>query len=266
MAEVFWNPSEDPEMDEAFRLARETFKYFWRELSWEFRRIVPGLSCSQVKMRFYDVNNDVPLNEKMTEFMWADVHDFDGETIYGELLNAPNYLQEIKQGDKFAKPIQDIADWLYGMGDDVYGGYSINLMRSRMGAGERKAHDKAWGIKFGDPAHIDVVPKDWLLDPNTKSGFFRKPAYLAPENVEHPMALNMAKALQDGQFEGFDVHVLDNNGGSPLHHMAGAGAHEACKVMLDMGADKSLENTNGDTPARLAEKIGWPELAKFLSP
>lgn len=265
MSEVFWNASDDPEMDAAYAKARENFKYFWREMNWEFRRIVPGLSYSQVKMRFYDVENDVPLEDKMVEYMWADIHDFDGQTIYGELLNEPHHLQEAKQGDKFAKPFHDMIDWLYGMEGQLFGGYTINLMRSRMGKGERKAHDKAWGIDFGDPEIVDVVPSDWLIDTSVKKGLFRKAAYLPAENVEHPMALHMAAGLREDKFEGFDVSILDAHGAAPLHHMALAGAFEACTALLEKGADKSLKNVNGHTACDLAEMMGWPKLAAALS-
>ena len=41
--------SESPEMISAFNKAQETFKYFWRELSWEYRRII---CYSQVEMSY----------------------------------------------------------------------------------------------------------------------------------------------------------------------------------------------------------------------
>ncbi|MFX8102449.1 DUF2314 domain-containing protein, partial [Acinetobacter baumannii] len=36
----------------AFESAKSTFKYFWRELYWEYRRIVPALELAYVKCAF----------------------------------------------------------------------------------------------------------------------------------------------------------------------------------------------------------------------
>ncbi len=34
---IFYADGENPKMIEAYKRAQETFKYFWRELSWEYR-------------------------------------------------------------------------------------------------------------------------------------------------------------------------------------------------------------------------------------
>jgi hypothetical protein len=36
----------DPEMQRAYESARATFRFFWRELAWERRRIVPALDLA----------------------------------------------------------------------------------------------------------------------------------------------------------------------------------------------------------------------------
>jgi uncharacterized protein YegJ (DUF2314 family) len=44
----------DPEMQRAYESARATFRYFWREVAWERRRIIPALSLAAVKAPFSD--------------------------------------------------------------------------------------------------------------------------------------------------------------------------------------------------------------------
>jgi hypothetical protein len=44
----------DPEMRRAYEQARFTFRYFWRELAWERRRIVPALDLACIKAPFSD--------------------------------------------------------------------------------------------------------------------------------------------------------------------------------------------------------------------
>jgi len=43
---VFLFDNSDPEMQRAYEQARATFKYFWRELAWERRRVVPALDLA----------------------------------------------------------------------------------------------------------------------------------------------------------------------------------------------------------------------------
>ena len=55
--EILLSRFADTEMEEASVNAKKSFKIFWRELSWEMRRIIPGLDLSVVKRGF-------PTNEK----------------------------------------------------------------------------------------------------------------------------------------------------------------------------------------------------------
>jgi hypothetical protein len=53
-SKVFTFDDTDPEMQAAYEKARATFRYFWREVAWEQRRIVPGLDLAAVKAPFSD--------------------------------------------------------------------------------------------------------------------------------------------------------------------------------------------------------------------
>ena len=48
-SKVFLFDGSDPEMLRAHENARANFRYFWRELHWERRRIIPGLDLASVK-------------------------------------------------------------------------------------------------------------------------------------------------------------------------------------------------------------------------
>ena len=87
---VFMFDDADPAMRQAYEAAQRSFKYFWRELSWEQRRIVPGLDMTMVKLPF----TDGPRTDDNPDYehMWIGELDFDGETIAGQLLNSPNWL------------------------------------------------------------------------------------------------------------------------------------------------------------------------------
>lgn len=73
---------ESDELKAAVASAQATFKFFWRELSWEARRIVKSLDIAAVKMSFVlDADDpDIPAVENM----WVTDIEFDGESISGQ--------------------------------------------------------------------------------------------------------------------------------------------------------------------------------------
>jgi uncharacterized protein YegJ (DUF2314 family) len=240
---VFQFDGSDPSMQAAYRNARSTFRYFWRELSWEYRRIIPGLGLSAVKAPFSDDGRGE------VEQMWLGEIDFDGESVHGVLLNAPNHLRSVKKGDSVTIPLGQISDWMYSIGDEVYGGYTVNLMRSRMKPRERREHDKAWGLNFGDPATIRVVPGHEGAD----------------DIPEHPMSENMAPGLRDQVVA--DPSFLTgtgHRGWTMLQGLALAGSYACVKVLLEAGADPNAAGDDGMTPLRLARSLGWDRVAQLL--
>ncbi len=98
-------------MIEAFQRAQQSFKYFWRELSWEYRRIVPGLDPCLCKSGF--LAGISGQEEPVVEHMWINEVYFDGETISGTLINQPNELTNISNGDPVSIPLNQISDWLF---------------------------------------------------------------------------------------------------------------------------------------------------------
>jgi uncharacterized protein YegJ (DUF2314 family) len=131
MAQVYFARDDDPEMQRAIEQARTTFRYFWREMAWEQRRIVPGLDLACVKVPFSDPPEmQHQADDPEVEQMWLSDIDFDGQAITGTLINSPNWLKSIKEGDQSQVPIHGISDWMYAIEGRVYGAYTVNLMRA----------------------------------------------------------------------------------------------------------------------------------------
>jgi len=103
---IYFVSSDEDYMQRAFEQARESFKYFWRELYWERRRIVPMLDYAMVKICFLDIIN----GEEVGEHMWVNDVEFDGETIYGTLVNEPDSVQNVKVGDQISAKFTDMSD------------------------------------------------------------------------------------------------------------------------------------------------------------
>lgn len=50
---IYYVEQADKPVNRAGERARKTFKYFWRELFWERRRIIPALDFAMVKAPFF---------------------------------------------------------------------------------------------------------------------------------------------------------------------------------------------------------------------
>ena len=244
---IYFVSSDEDYMQRAFEQARESFKYFWRELYWERRRIVPMLDYAMVKICFLDVIN----GEEVGEHMWVNDVEFDGETIYGTLVNEPDAVQNVKVGDQISAKFTDMSDWLFAIDGRAYGGFSVQAMHSRMKKDELAEHDAAWGLDFGDYNDILVV--------------FEQKEH--PENlIEHPMSKNMRDQVEQ-YIKAHPSMVTDTDelGFTQLHHEALAGNLTIVNLLLENGADKNARTKSGKTPAELAKQIGWSEIAKVLS-
>src|SRR5262249_19441391 len=82
---------DDAEMLRAYASARETFRFFWREVAWEKRRIVKALDFANVKAAFADDDGEI-------EHMWLSQVEFDGQYVSGVLLNTPVSV-DARKGD-----------------------------------------------------------------------------------------------------------------------------------------------------------------------
>lgn len=262
-------------MLQAYEAARRTFRFFWRELSWERRRIVKGLDIAMVKLPFTDGprSDDKP----DCEHMWVDDVEFDGVTLRGTLINQPNWITSVQKGDSVAVPFAVLSDWMMTSNGRVAGAHTVQAMRATMPPDKRKQHDAAWGLDFGDPAEVKLDVFDREGAAGKKPGFFarlfggkaKSPAPPAPAADEpfrdHPMCVNMLGKLHESLQADLPAWTApDANGWTMLHHEALAGNLGVVKVLLEHGADPAAKTADGRTVAMLARQGGWEPVAEFL--
>ncbi len=236
---VTYHQEEDPEIAEASLNARNSFKHFWKEASLDFNRIVPALELACVKVPFSDDPSDL---SSQVEHMWVTEIDYDGETIKGVLMNSPNWLQSVHEGDSVKVIVDELSDWMCVLGGKVYGAYTVQATRKRMDDAERKEFDAAWGLAF--PA-----PEEVLLPPN-------------PSPFEPVLARQLEVEL--GRNPELITQKYDD-GRSLLHLDALYGRSQSVAVLLQAGADTFAKCDRGWTPADYAKAAGWDEIVTQLT-
>ncbi len=273
---IFRAPSEDAEMEQAAAKARQTFRYFWREMAWEQRRIIPGLELAAVKGAFSDPPELRAENPEGFEIeqMWLLEVDFDGRRLEGTLINSPHTLKSFHEGDRVTLTGKQICDWMYVIAGKVYGGFTVDLLRSRMSKAERKQHDSAWGFDFGEVGVVNLVPAEYIRGAPTKpKGFFSRfsslPAapqdYAAVAAAEHPMSVNMRDSFDETLTKRPElVHEAYHRGYSFLHQLSLAGSLDGVDVCLKHGSDPKKAAPNGMTPFALAKCLGWKRVMERL--
>lgn len=235
----------DPQMQEAFAQARSTFRFFWREYAWDRRRIMPALDLACVKAPFSDGERQtVAEGTTNVEHLWLSDVDYDGQFVSGVLAHAPYWLKTVKEDDTARFRVNEICDWMYVIGGEAYGAFTVNLLRSRMSERERQEHDAAWGLTFGDPLMVRIV-----------------------SDQEH-QALSEAAAssLRDQLSKTPSLaSATGHNGWTLLHQDASAGSIATVKVLLEAGADPNAVTEQGFTPMQLAEALGWKSVVDLMS-
>lgn len=263
---VYYVEGDDEGMAQAGALARRTFKFLWRELSWEYRRIIPALEMFAVKVPFE--NEDRHDGEPECEHMWIDEIEFDGDEVRGTLLNEAQRIESLTAGTSVSTPLEDIGDWMYSTGGKVYGAFTVNYMRAKMPPRERSAHDRAWGLKFGNPETIKVAPGR-----RQRRGFVNRlfasepepPSLEELERTEHPASENMAAKIEETLTSNPSTVIdVDDDGWSMLHRESLAGNLTPVKILVAHGADCALKTPSGYTALDLARKMGWPLVVEHL--
>jgi uncharacterized protein YegJ (DUF2314 family) len=202
------------------------------------------------------------------EQMWIGDFDFDGINIAGSLLNSPNWLTSVKQGDSITMPFSKSTDWMMTSGGKAYGGFTVNLMRSRMGGRERKEHDEAWGLDFGDPNEIKIELKQKSGKGSLASRWFGNKGATPPDTeafADHPMCVNSLSKIEGQLRENASiVTVTDERGWTLLQSESLAGNFGVVKLLVQYGADLAATTPDGRTALELARRIGWEDIAKYL--
>ena len=266
---------ESAAMQTAIHRARESFPFFWRELSWEYRRIIPALDFSAVKLPFA-VPQPGP-GQAEVEHMWVGDLGFDGHTLSGSLLNTAHAMPGLTAGTSVLAPLTHLEDWLCASRGVLCGGFTVQALRAYMPEDERRAHDQAWGQPFPPPELCNITPHA-VARPQASQGISRlwKKAPPPPglpyaealahaKAHEHPMSENMRESIAKDlrQQPAMATQVFDD-GWTLLHKDALGGNAAPVQALLAQGADREARTPQGQTALALAEAMGWERVVALL--
>jgi len=131
-------------MNAAMQTARDRFPEFWREVSNDYKRVIPALGESMVKAYFDDPGG----SPQGGEHMWVRGVDYDGKMITGELADTPRHLRSIRAGQQVSFPLERLTDWFYVDDGKAVGAFTVRVLRSRMSEEERRVHDSHYPFRF----------------------------------------------------------------------------------------------------------------------
>jgi uncharacterized protein YegJ (DUF2314 family) len=124
----------DPDLAKATAKAQETLPEFLSVLGTGIN------SAFKYAVKVADPKIDV-------EHMWFDHVQYRNGKLEGRLANQPEWA-DMKYGDPIILNTNQIEDWNYVKGGEMYGGYSIRVFRDRMTLKERVDFDKELGVRL----------------------------------------------------------------------------------------------------------------------
>ena len=136
--------SADAEMNAAMQTARDRFPEFWREVSTDYKRVIPALGGSMVKACFDDPGG----SPQGGEHMWVREVEYDGNMITGVLSDTPRHLRSVRAGQQVSFPLERLSDWFYVDGGKAIGAFTVRVIRGRMREEQRRAHDSHYPFRF----------------------------------------------------------------------------------------------------------------------
>lgn len=84
--------------------------------------------------------------EQPTCHLWLRVTSVLDELVFCSVFEAPDELR-LNPGTSFVVASESIEDWMIDQGGEVFGGYSLRVIRNRLGAEARKRFDAHTGIR-----------------------------------------------------------------------------------------------------------------------
>ncbi len=134
MSNIYNTQETDAEMNAAIAKANETFSEFKKA----FDSKDSNYDAFSIKLKFKSPQG--------FEHMWLSDIRLENGDYYGIIDDDPESTTEVKFGDTVKVNMNALSDWMYTENNKLRGGYSIRLIRERMGKEERANFDAMIGM------------------------------------------------------------------------------------------------------------------------
>ena len=119
---------DDPEMNTAIAKARNSLADFWQI----YDKHPNGESDFNLKVKITD--------KEQVEYFWVNnIERKDGKT-FGTINNDPEFVHNVKNGDRIALNEPDISDWLYMRDGKMVGNYTLRALFKHMSKDEAEKY------------------------------------------------------------------------------------------------------------------------------
>jgi len=150
--EIIEVDSEDKEMEAAIKKAQDTFVSQFIKMTAD-EKIKQQITLALLKVEFTppkdeEANNEEDAEEFESEHMWVKNATFDGKMITGILASQPHNKRLPALNSIVSFKIDRISDWMIVKDGFIEGGFSVQLLRSRMNEKERQEHDSHYPFSF----------------------------------------------------------------------------------------------------------------------
>ena len=132
--EIVAVPKGDPDMEAAFRQARETLKTFL-DLA---RTPRPSITSMAVKVAVRDGGD--------TEYFWISPFTEQDGRFVGKVNNTPRSVHNVKLGQSIAFKQSDVVDWLYRENGKMYGNFTACALLKHVPPSEMAAFKREYGL------------------------------------------------------------------------------------------------------------------------
>jgi uncharacterized protein YegJ (DUF2314 family) len=127
---VTYVDDDDPQMKAAIEKARATLPDFVR-----------ALQSPKPSQRGFSIKTPIT-DGTHTEHMWLQPVTFDGKQYRGTVDNQPEKVTGVKLGSIRSIDPHQVTDWMYIDNGKLVGGYTIRVVREKLGPKERDDFDK----------------------------------------------------------------------------------------------------------------------------
>ncbi|HUT90492.1 MAG TPA: DUF2314 domain-containing protein [Thermoguttaceae bacterium] len=112
---------DDPEMEAAWQKARDSVGQF-----------IEALDDPQFRDAVFYVKKRVDEGER-TEHLWLSSIRVEGDKFVGVVDNDPQVVTNVARGQPARVAFAEISDWMIAKGDEMLGGFTVDLLMRRRG-------------------------------------------------------------------------------------------------------------------------------------